>query len=276
MSTASPSVSFPWRRAFDVRAAWASLWVGEFNPVFVKEMRQAVRGRLVLSAFSLVLLVMFGLSALLLLTSSLDDPGLGRQLLTVQLVALTALTGVCVPAWSHSRMQAERDGEDGVDLLYYTPMSTEEIIQGKFLSNATLTAVFFSAGAPFLAVTPLLRGVDAPTVMLVTGLNYLTVVSIGQAVLVLASLPLARIWKSLLTALAVMCSAPFVLMWVAGCMAYIYKPTAMSGLPLAAVAGMAAVFGLMGIHVLNVMAASNLAPKNGIYFRRVRPPLPKC
>jgi hypothetical protein len=276
MSTTSPAAVFPWWRAFAVRAAWAWLWAGEFNPVFVKEMRQAVRGRLVLSGFSFVLLVMFGLSASMLLTSNPDEPGLGKRLLTGQLVALTTLTGVCVPAWSRSRMLTERDGEDGIDLLYYTPMSAEEIMQGKLLSNATLAAVFFSAGAPFLAVTPLLRGVDVPTVILVTGLNYLTVVSIAQAGLVLASLPLARVWKGVLTALVAVFAGPFVLIWVVGCMAYIHTADAVGGLPLLAVAGMAAVFGPLGINVLNVMAASYLAPMNGIYFRRDRPPQPKA
>lgn len=266
------TTSFPWRRVFAVRAAWAWLWAGEFNPVYVKEMRQAVRGQLVLSSFSFTLLVMFGISAWLLLTSNPNEPDLGRQLFSSQLGCLTVLTGICVPAWSRGRMHAERDGEEGIDLLYYTPMSAEEIIRGKFLSNVTLAAVFFSAGAPFLAVTPMLRGVDVPTVVLVTGLNYLTVVLVTQAGLVLASLPLARVWKNVLALLVTLFCAPFVLGWVMICMAYVYTSNALGGLPLWALVAVAVVFGLLGITVLNVMAASYIAPKNGIYFRRTGPP----
>ena len=74
---------------------------------------------------------------------------------------------------------------------YATPLSAEEIVQGKCLSNVTLAAVFFSAGAPFLAITPLLRGVDVPTVILITSLNFLTVVLLCQAGLVVAVADLA-------------------------------------------------------------------------------------
>ncbi len=263
-----------------MRGAWAWLWAGEFNPVFVKEMRQAVRGRLVLSGFLLVLLVMFGSSASLLLTSSVDDPNLGRQMFAILLGVLTVLTGVCVPAWSGSRMMGERHAEDGVDLLYYTPMSAEEIIQGKFLSNVMLAAVFFSAGAPFLAITPMLRGLDVPTVIMVTGLNFLTVVLVSQAGLVLASLPMGRVWKGVMGLIVGMFSAPFLVAWLALCMSYGFQSGGPDGLPLGFLFAMAVVFGLLGLNVLIVMAASYIAPRNGIYFRRDRvraarpPPLP--
>ncbi len=282
MSPASAKPPFPLPEIFGLRRAWAWLWAGEFNPVFVKEMRQAVRGQLVLSGFMLVLFVMFGFSAFMLLTANVAEPGIGSQMFAALLGVLTVLTGVCVPAWSGSRMMRERHSEDGVDLLYYTPMSAEEIIQGKFLSNVTLTAVFFSAGAPFLAITPLLRGVDVPTVILVTGLNYLTVVIVSQAGLVLASLPMGRVWKGVLGLVVGMFSAPFLLAWLGLCMTYGFSGHGGGGMPLLAFFALTVVFGLLGINVLIVMAASYIAPRNGIYFRRDRvrsgnalpPPIP--
>jgi hypothetical protein len=186
------------------------------NPVFVKEMRQAVRGRLVLCMFLLTLSVMFGLSAWLLLTRDPEQSGFGAQFFAALLNTLTLLTGLCVPAWSGGRMLHERHGEGGVDLLYYTPMSAGEIIQGKLLSNVALTAVFFAAGAPFLAVAPLLRGVDVLTVILLTGLHFLTVVLLAQAGLVLASLPIGRVWKGLIGAGlgAGLGGGPYLLLWL--------------------------------------------------------------
>lgn len=244
---------------------------GELNPVFVKEMRQAVRGRLVLSMFLLALMVMFGLSAWMLLTMDFDRNGFGAQLFATLLGTLTLLTGVCVPAWSGGRMLSERHGEEGIDLLYYTPMSAEEIIQGKFLSNVTLAAVFFSAGAPFLAVTPLLRGVDVPTVIMVTGLHFLTVVFLCQAGLVLASLPVSRVWKGVIGACVALFGAPFLFLWVGICMSYVFSERGV-GMPLLFFFPTAFVFGLLGLNVLIVMAASYIAPRNGIYFRRDKPP----
>lgn len=240
---------------------------GELNPILVKEMRQAVRGRLVLTMFLSVVTVMFGVSATMLLTTDVAQPGLGSQMFAVLLGTLTVLTAVCVPVWSGGRMLQERHGEDGIDLLYYTPMLAEEIVQGKFLSNLTLAAVFFSAGAPFLAVTPLLRGVDAPTVIMVTGMNFLTVIFLCQAGLVLASLPVSRVMKGVIGLLVAMLGAPFLLGWVVACMSYIFNPDGL-GMPLVLFFPIALVFGLVGINILIVMAASYIAPTQRLKLRR--------
>lgn len=271
MSPATAKLSFPLHKAFPLLAWRARLSQGEFNPVFVKEMRQAVRGQLVLAGFLLVLFVMFACFATLLLTRNLNQPGLGSEMFAILLGVLTVLTGVCVPAWSGSRMMQERHGEDGVDLLYYTPMSAEEIMRGKFLSNVTLCAVFFSAGAPFLAVTPMLRGVDVPTVIMVAALNFLTVVFVSQVGLVLASLPLGRVWKRVITLLVLMFSAPFVLVWLGLCMSYIFRGGGTGGLPMPALFPTAAALCLLGMNVLVVMAAGFIAPKKAIHLRRERP-----
>lgn len=240
---------------------------GEWNPIFVKEMRQAVRGQWVLTMFLALLAVMFVVSAAMLLTSDLARTHLGREMFLALLGVLTLLTGLCVPAWSGGRMLQERDSPDGVDMLYYTPMSAEEIIQGKFLSNVTLTAVFFSAGAPFLAVTPLLRGVDVPTVIMVTCLGFLTVVLLSQGALVVASLPIQRAWKIAVGMVVAVAGSPFLLAWVGVCVSYLFSERGLF-LPLPFFLMLALVFGYLGIHVLIVMAASYIAPRNGIFFRR--------
>jgi hypothetical protein len=252
-ASATPAArrSTPWREQFRQAAA------GELNPVFVKEMRQAVRGRLV--------------ATWMLMTGDADRSGFGAQFFATMVGTLTVLTAICVPAWSGGRMIQERHTEEGIDMLYYTPMSSEEIIQGKFLSNVTLAAVFFSAGAPFFAVAPLMRGVDVPTVALVTGLMFFTVVMISQAGLVLASLPVNRVWKNVIGLMVGLFSAPFVLGWGGYCISFIFSESR-SGLNLVLFFASVIVFGLLGLNVLIVMAASNIAPRNGIYFRRDRPP----
>ena len=247
---------------------WRTLFnQGEWNPVFVKEMRQAVRGQWVLTMFVVLLTVMFGVSAGLLLNTTSAQPYLGRDLFMTLLGTLTVLTGVCVPAWSTGRMLQERGSPEDVDLLYYTPMSAEEIIQGKFLSNVTLTVVFFSAGAPFLAITPLLRGVDVPTVIMITGLGILTVVFVSQATLVVASLPAHRVWKMAVGVMVALAASPCLIIWVAVCVSYVFSERGV-GLPLPLFFAVALVFGFLAINILIVMAASYIAPRNGIFFRR--------
>lgn len=262
---AKPAVLKP--RAFPL-LRWRTLFNhGEWNPIFVKEMRQAVRGQWVLTMFLALLTVMFIVSAAMLLAGDLARTHLGRELFLALLGVLTLLTGLCVPAWSGGRMLQERDSPDGVDMLYYTPMLAEEIIQGKFLSNVTLTAVFFSAGAPFLAVTPLLRGVDVPTVIMVTCLGFLTVVLLSQGALVVASLPIQRAWKIAVGMVVAVAGSPFLLAWVGVCVSYLFSERGLF-LPLPFFLMLALVFGYLGIHVLIVMAASYIAPRNGIFFRR--------
>jgi len=219
----------------------------------------------------MALSVMFGLATWMLLTMDAGRSGFGAQFFATMVGTLAVLTAICVPAWSGGRMMQERHTEEGIDMLYYTPMSSEEIIQGKFLSNVTLAAVFFSAGAPFFAVAPLMRGVDVPTVALVTGLMFCTVVMISQAGLVLASLPVNRVWKNVIGLMVGLCSAPFVLGWSGFCMSFVFSKSH-SGVSLVLFFAVAIVFGFLGLNVLIVMAASNIAPRNGIYFRRNRPP----
>ena len=271
-ATPAPT-SFPWRKAFPLFARTRRLAEGELNPIFVKEMRQAVRGRAVVSYFLLALLTMFGVSAFMLLAREVTEPDFGSQLFATLLSALTLLTTLCVAGWSGGRMIAERSGADGVDMLYYTPLSAEEIVQGKCLSNVTLAAVFFSAGAPFLAITPLLRGVDVPTVILITSLNFLTVVLLCQAGLVVASLPVGRVFKTIIGLMVGLSGAPFLLGWLAFCLSYAFSADS-ARLPLIYLFSLAMVLGLLALNVLIVMAASYLAPRNGIYFRRG--PLESC
>ena len=66
-------------------------------------------------------------------------------------------------------------------------------------------------------------------------------------------------------------AAPFVIMWLWFCTAYGFGEDAL-GLPLIFFFPVALVFGLLGLNVLVVMAASYLAPSNGIYFRRDKLP----
>lgn len=244
---------------------------GELNPVFLKEMRQAVRGQMVVGMFLTALAAMFGLAAWMLLTMDAGRNGFGAKFFATLVGTLTFLTGVCISMWGGGLMLGERHGKEGIDLLYYTPMSAEEIIEGKFLSNLTLAAVFFAAGAPFLAITPLLRGVDAPTVIMVTGLLYCTVVLISQASLVLASLPVNPVWKGVLGLVACLFGTPAVLLWCGFCLSFAFNERR-SGVPLLVLSLAVPGLGLLGLKVLIVMAASYIAPCNGIYFRRNRPP----
>jgi hypothetical protein len=165
--------------------------LGDFiNPIAVKEMRQAVKGRILtwmLILFLLAQLVIIGIGMVFSEFTSDSFYG-GRTLLSFLLFALLAVCLLCLPAIFGLRLSAERT-EGRIDLLFITNMNSYSIIWGKTLAGIGLTLLLFSASMPFLTLTYLLRGVDLPSIFIMMGLNFLVVVLTIQGALFLACFP---------------------------------------------------------------------------------------
>jgi len=126
------------------------------NPVVVKELRQAVRGRLIPIALILylaVLLVFLGVVA----TAGGSDPG---ERLVMMYFGTFAFVGIfLIPASLGRRLASERSIED-MDLLFITTLPPARIVAGKLIAGMVLSFVFLSATLPFMATAYLFRGVD--------------------------------------------------------------------------------------------------------------------
>ncbi|NLW84924.1 MAG: hypothetical protein GXY41_11075 [Phycisphaerae bacterium] len=160
------------------------------NPIAVKEMRQAVKGRILtwmLVCFLMVQLVIMGIGMLTSEYSGADYQG-GRTLLSFLLLALLVVCLLFLPAIFGLRLSSERT-EGRIDLLFITDMSPYSVIWGKTLAAMGLTLLLFSASMPFVTLTYLLRGVDLPSIFLMMGLNFVVVVLAIQAALFLACFP---------------------------------------------------------------------------------------
>jgi ABC-type transport system involved in multi-copper enzyme maturation permease subunit len=171
------------------------------NPIVVKELRQAVRSRLVTSALLLVLLIEMIVLGTFLLTRQMqatdDLDGRGGQAMFITLQGI--LLGTCmllIPAYAGIRLGMERS-DSNVDLLFISTLKPRTIIWGKFVAAAVLALLIFSACAPFMTFTYLLRGLDMPTILLVLGIDLLAVLGSTMLTLFLASISGNRALKGL-------------------------------------------------------------------------------
>jgi hypothetical protein len=166
------------------------------NPIVVKELRQAVQSRFVVTMLVVLLAIQLGAVGLYLIFSNPTnyDFTAGRTVFTILLGILLVVSLLFVPAYTAVRMIAERSDTD-VDLLYITTIQPRSIIAGKLLAAAVLTGLIFSACLPFMTFTYFLRGIDLPTVFVVLCLSFLVVQACSLLALLMACLPFGRVAK---------------------------------------------------------------------------------
>jgi hypothetical protein len=132
-----------------------------FNPIVVKEMRQALKSRQFVGTFLLLLLVawagsIFGVSYL---GESIDYGSSAVTFYAGFLFVLCAASLVIVP-FSTFRSIVEERTETTLELLQITALSPVQIVRGKTLSAMVQVLVYYCAIAPFIAFTALLPGFD--------------------------------------------------------------------------------------------------------------------
>ncbi|MBN1918365.1 MAG: hypothetical protein JW889_10670 [Verrucomicrobia bacterium] len=172
-------------------------WV---NPIAVKELRQAVQARLIAG---LLLLFLLGLLVTTMALASdrgqygYDSEGIGGG---VFIVLYGILLGTCVglvPAYCGGRLMAERSGAHA-DLLFATALRPRAIVWGKFSAGLILIVLIYSACAPFLTLTYLLRGIDMSVIFLLLGVGLaLSALSLACTVF-LACVPASNLLRGLL------------------------------------------------------------------------------
>ncbi len=160
------------------------------NPILVKELRQAVKNRVVLGILSFFLL--FQLLMLVLgVTSSSSEQELwtgGVRVFTAQQMILLFTILTALPAYAGTRMLGERTDPDS-DLMFLTTLSPASIIWGKLLGCLTLGFLVFSVCAPFMTLAYLLRGIDLLTIFVILAFDLLLMLLTMQFALFSALLP---------------------------------------------------------------------------------------
>jgi ABC-type transport system involved in multi-copper enzyme maturation permease subunit len=172
------------------------------NPILIKEARQALKSRQFTVTFLLLLLLAWAWS---LLGIAILMPGVyyasgGRFMLVGYFVALILPMLIVVP-FSAFRSIAVEQEDATYELLTITNLTARQIVTGKLGSSMLQMLVYFSALAPCIAFTYLLRGLDVVSIVLTLSYVFLASVTLSVVGLLLGTLTRSRHWNTLLSVL---------------------------------------------------------------------------
>jgi hypothetical protein len=176
------------------------------NPIVIKELRQAVKSRMVVSILMLFLGLQLFIVALFLVLGEYQIDNrvqwdAGNRVFKVQQAIMLITLMLLVPAYAAIRLATERS-DHNVDLLFISTLRPRSIIAGKLFAALVLALLVFSTCAPFMTFTYLLRGIDIPTILTMLGLDLLAVLWSTMLALFVAAIPGPRAVKFFLAFIA--------------------------------------------------------------------------
>ena len=170
------------------------------NPILVKEARQAMKSRHFSITFTLLLVCGWGWSLIGVASSmpAIYYAPTGIFMLMGYYCILAVPMLLVVPFSAFRSLAAER--EDGTyELLSISTLSARQIVTGKLGSAMLQMLVFYSALAPCIAFTYLLRGVDILSILLLLLYTFCISIILSAAGLVVAGLARSRQWQTLIS-----------------------------------------------------------------------------
>lgn len=209
-ASAVPAAGVFWQR-FDEMLDGLS---DRLNPILVKESRQAMKSRQFTITFTLLLVVGWVYTILFVLVNL---PGvfyspLGSVMLFGYYLILAVPLLIVVPYGAFRSLASEL--EDGTfELLSITALNSRQIILGKLGSSVLQMLVYYSALAPCIAFTYLLRGVDVMTIFVILLYTFYATLMLSTISLTLATVTRSRQWQVLLSVLLVVALVLFAFFW---------------------------------------------------------------
>lgn len=171
------------------------------NPIVVKELRQAVRGKFVVGVLILFLAVQLIVLGSHLVSTDINrysqSHASGRNIFMFLFSILQITCMIFIPAYAAVRISNERS-KSHVDLVFITILEPRVIISGKLFASLALAILIYSACMPFMTFTYLLRGIDLPSIFVLLGFGFMAVIASIQFAILLATLPSGKQFKSLL------------------------------------------------------------------------------
>ncbi len=138
-------------------------WSDRLNPILVREVQQAVKGRV----FTLTVWVALLITVVIAVATanSFDARGgAGRDAFNAGMATLMPLVLFVVPMQAYQSMRIELRGGI-VEQLLLSRLLPMRILYGKLLAAMVQFTLYVSVLAPLLATSYLLRGVDLPTIV---------------------------------------------------------------------------------------------------------------
>lgn len=178
-----------------------SEWLGErFNPILVKESRQALKSRQFVLTFGLLLVAAWGWSfiGLVIMEVAGSYRQSGPEMFMGYYCILAVAVGLFVP-FSAFRSLASEQEDQTYELLSITGLTPRQIVGGKLGSAVIQIIIYTSAIAPCLAFTYMLRGISMP--MILFAVTYTMLGSLGLSIvgLLVGTLTSEKHWQILLS-----------------------------------------------------------------------------
>ena len=172
------------------------------NPILVKEVRQALRGRYFKVMFWLTLGVatLSGLLVVATGASSNEVEGIGQVFFMVMFGCMSAAVHAFTPFSAFLSTSAEWD-ENTHDLLVLSNLGPRQIVLGKLLSALIQGLLYYSTFGPFLVFAFLLNGIDLLTISVLLVCSVATCVGLSLVGIALASLARLRAARGILMAI---------------------------------------------------------------------------
>lgn len=170
------------------------------NPILVKEARQSMKSKQFSVTFSLLLILSWMWTAIFVAFSVPDVfyEAWGIRLLIGYIIILSFPLFIVVPFAAFRSLAAET--EDGTfELLSITSLSARQIVLGKLGSAVLQMMVYYSALAPSIAFTYLLKGVDIVSIGLLLLHTFVISVVLSIIGLLAATITRARHWQVLVS-----------------------------------------------------------------------------
>ena len=174
------------------------------NPILVKEARQSMKSKQFSVTFSLLLILSWMWTAIFVAFSVPDVfyEAWGIRLLIGYIIILSFPLFIVVPFAAFRSLAAET--EDGTfELLSITSLSARQIVLGKLGSAVLQMMVYYSALAPSIAFTYLLKGVDIVSIGLLLLHTFVISVVLSIIGLLAATITRARHWQVLVSVLLI-------------------------------------------------------------------------
>ncbi|MEE2641699.1 MAG: hypothetical protein VX768_13815 [Planctomycetota bacterium] len=130
------------------------------NPILVKEVRQAVKGRFLIVVLALILMGQLGMWYIFTLPEEFNRFN-GKVAYTWMLSLFGIALGITMPLYTGVRILSERARQD---LLFVSALSSFQIIWGKFLASGSIILIVFTTFLPFFYLTLLMGGIDVLTI----------------------------------------------------------------------------------------------------------------
>lgn len=192
-------------------------WSDRANPIVVKEVRQALRGRFFQWTFWATICIAGFVIVIEFLRAGADGTVHGRELFGALFACLVVSVHGLVPLSAYFSMSSEWE-EGTFDLLVLSNLRPWRIVTGKLFAAGVQAMLYYTAFLPFLAFAFAAGGVDALSAAFVFGASLLF--SLLSSVVALAASTLARqrLWRMILLV------GVFVLLsvgcWISGFAAY--------------------------------------------------------